>query len=204
MRTKLGICSIAGTALFVSVPLLAASPIEKESQTVPKSNDASQFASLKMAKSAGCLKGENNQFGRYLGDWLIENWTLQPDGKSWVKDPNARWVFKCFSDGVAIQDFWMPANGKNGTNFRVYNAKTKNWDVVWAVASGPGMTRINAKQDGGGNMVMHYVFPKPNPPRQITFKPPTKDGWDWELKMSYDAEKSWVTVYKIKATPWRD
>jgi hypothetical protein len=82
----------------------------------------------------------------------------------------------------------------------MYNPKTEKWDVAWTATGAPGFSHITAEQDEAGNIVMEYVDPIPNPPRRITFFPPTDEGWNWKLEQSFDGEKSWVEIYRIKAT----
>lgn len=178
--------------------LIAASLLQACAAELPAAPDLS---SVIMDKNEGCLEGPTAQFGRYLGDWNIQDWQLQPDGKSWVEQKGARWNFTCFGNGVAVQDFWMPNGGGAGTNLRMYNPKTEKWDIAWTATGAPGFSHITARQNEDGHIVMDYVSPKKNPPQRITFFTPTGEGWNWKLEQSFDGEKSWVEVYRIKATP---
>ncbi len=165
------------------------------------------LSSVLMDKDAGCKSGPVAQFGRYLGDWNIADEALSPDGKTWSPGAGARWNFTCVGNGIAIQDFWMPnptsANPEPGvgTNLRMYEPETGDWNVAWTATKTPGFSHIRAKQDEAGNIVMLYVAPKPNPPRRITFFTQTEAGWNWMLELSYDGEQTWTPVYKIVATP---
>ncbi|MEX0299314.1 MAG: hypothetical protein AB3N28_09610 [Kordiimonas sp.] len=165
------------------------------------------LSSVLMDSDAGCKSGPIAQFGRYLGDWDIADEALSPDGETWSPGAGARWNFTCVGDGIAIQDFWMPnptaANPEPGvgTNLRMYEPETGDWNVAWTATRTPGFTHIRAKEDEAGNIVMLYVAPKPNPPRRITFFAPTEEGWNWVLELSYDDEQTWTPVYKIVATP---
>jgi hypothetical protein len=49
---------------------------------------------------------------------------------------------------------------------------------------------------------MDVLKPVQDPPRRITFFPPTDDGWNWVMEMSFDAGETWTKVYRIKATPY--
>tara|TARA_R110002096_G_scaffold247058_1_gene439466 strand:- start:725 stop:1303 length:579 start_codon:yes stop_codon:yes gene_type:complete len=159
-----------------------------------------------MGDDAGCKVGPLEQFGRYLGDWNIEDEALSPDGTAWVQGSGARWNFTCVGGGIAIQDFWMPnptvANPEPGvgTNLRMYEPETGDWNVAWTATRTPGFTHIRARQDTAGNIVMHYVAPKLSPARRITFFTPTETGWNWVLELSFDGEQTWKPVYKIDAT----
>jgi len=58
-----------------------------------------------------CMDGPMAHFGRYVGDWKIEDESLAQDGSAWGPGQGARWIFKCIGDGTAVQDFWMPNSG---------------------------------------------------------------------------------------------
>lgn len=164
-------------------------------------------ADVLMDEQKGCMTGPIEQFGRYIGDWDIADQSLnREDGTTWLPGNGARWNFVCVGNGIAVQDFWMPNGAEGGpapgvgTNLRIYDAKENRWDIAWTATGTPGFSHIRAKEDENGNIVMHYVAPEQNPPRRITFFPPTDAGWDWTMEMSFDGGTNWTTVYKIKAT----
>lgn len=148
-----------------------------------------------------CRQGPMAPFGRYIGDWTIEDSQISEDGKNWLPGDGARWIFRCLGDGVAVQDFWLAPDGSVGTNLRTWNAEANAWDIAWAIGDLPGFAHIEAKEDAAGNIVMMYKSPIPDPLRRITFFPPDENGWDWKLDYSRDAGETWITVYKIRATP---
>jgi len=152
----------------------------------------------------GCLEGPMAQFGRYVGDWKIEDEALAQDGSGWGPGKGARWVFECIGDGMAVQDFWYPNGGGYGTNLRTYNPDTGAWEIVWAAQSLNGLMHINAQQDENGHIVMNVLRPAPPQPRRITFFPPTESGWDWVMEWSFDEGETWTEVYRITATPYED
>ena len=167
--------------------------------------------SVLMDTNGGCMSGPMEQFGRYIGDWDIADEALsRADGKTWTPGNGARWNFTCVGNGIAVQDFWMPKGPKNaaedgpppgvGTNLRIYDAASETWKIVWTATNSPGFGQISAKQDASGNIVMHWVDPEQNPPRRITFFPPTAAGWNWVMEMSTDEGKSWFPAYRIRAT----
>lgn len=157
---------------------------------------------LPFGNPEACMNGPMEQFGRYIGDWSIEDEQLSKDGAEWQPGKGARWIFVCLGDGTAVQDFWLPADGKVGTNLRTYNTETETWDIAWAIDSLPGFAHIQAREDESGNIVMHYKAPLPDPPRRITFFPPDDGGWRWKLEFQLDGE-NWTEVYRIRATPRR-
>ncbi|HHL43222.1 MAG TPA: hypothetical protein ENJ42_06375 [Hellea balneolensis] len=152
-----------------------------------------------MDKDDGCHLDAMQQFGRYLGDWQIQDWQLQKDG-SWMEQKGARWVFKCVGNGIAVQDFWMPNTGGSGTNLRMYDPKAKVWKIVWTASGSKGETRITAKQNAAGDMVMNTEPVPGRPWQRITFFTPTEKGWNWVMEFSSDQGENWKKVYKIKAT----
>jgi hypothetical protein len=151
-----------------------------------------------------CLEGPMAQFGRYVGDWKIDDEALAQDGSGWAPGKGARWVFECIGDGTAVQDFWWPNGGGYGTNLRTYNPDTGAWEIVWAAQTQKGLMHISAEQDDSGSIVMDVLKPVQDPPRRITFFPPTDDGWNWVMEMSFDTGETWTEVYRIKATPNED
>lgn len=155
---------------------------------------------LPFGNDDACMQGPLAQFGRYIGDWDIEDSQLSRETGQWEPGAGARWIFTCLGNGIAVQDFWFPANGNVGTNLRTVDAETGKWDIVWTATAAPGITRIEAEQDDTGNIVMHIVSPLPTPLRRITFYPPDKNSWDWQLEFSNDDGTTWFPVYKIHAT----
>jgi hypothetical protein len=168
--------------------------------TLPLCPAAFADNALPFGDSDACSDGPMQQFGRYIGDWVIEDEQLSKDGAEWLPGDGARWVFVCLGNGTAIQDFWLPADGKVGTNLRTWNGDTESWDIAWAVDTVPGFAHIQAAMDDNGNIVMHYKAPLPDPPRRITFYPPDDKGWNWKLEFKLDGE-NWTEVYRIRATP---
>jgi hypothetical protein len=153
----------------------------------------------------GCMEGPLEQFGRYIGDWNIEDESLAQDGSGWGPGNGARWIFSCLGNGTAIQDFWVPNGGPVGTNLRTWNTETESWDIAWTIKGIPsGFAHIQANEDEKGNIVMNYKSPIPDPLRKITFFPPDENGWNWKLEFSSDAGETWTEVYRIKATPWQE
>ena len=148
-----------------------------------------------------CMQGPLAQFGRYVGDWKIEDEGLEPDGSAWKPGNGARWIFECIGDGVAVQDYWMPNGGGFGTNLRTYNPDTKKWEIVWAAGQQNGLMHITAQENDEGNVVMDIVAPATPQPRRIIFFKPTDTGWNWVQQWSFDDGTTWTDVYRITATP---
>jgi len=154
------------------------------------------------ATGSACLDGPTAQFGRYIGDWKIEDQSFARDGSGWKPEAGARWIFECVGDGLAVQDYWMPNDGGYGTNLRTYNPDTGRWEIVWTAESLNGLMHISAEQDADGAIVMDIISPVQDPPQRITFFPPDDSGWDWVMEWSFDDGETWTPVYRIRATPW--
>ena len=152
---------------------------------------------------AACMEGPLAQFGRYVGDWKIDDEQLARDGSGWGPGKGARWIFKCVGDGLAVQDYWFPNAGGFGTNLRTYNPDTGSWEIVWAARAVKGLMQIRATANDEGNIVMDIVSPVQDPPRRIIFYKPEANGWHWAQEWSLDGGKTWFEVYRIKATPWK-
>lgn len=154
---------------------------------------------IPISDKAACMTGPISQFGRYIGNWKIEDSALSQETGEWEPGEGAQWNFTCLG-GMAIQDFWLPAGGKVGTNLRTWNPETESWDIAWAVTGMAGFAHIGAKMEAGGSMVMHYKSPIPTPVRRITFFPPDENSWNWKLEISQDEGANWIEVYRIKAS----
>jgi hypothetical protein len=151
-------------------------------------------------ESSGCLEGPMEQFGRYLGQWKIEDSAYQKEDGSWKNGAGAQWDFVCLGNGTAIQDFWMPNDGGTGTNLRTWNKDTESWDIAWTMTGMSGFAHIGAHEADDGSIVMSYKSPIPSPRRRITFFPPEANSWNWKLEISLDEGENWVEVYRIKAS----
>lgn len=171
-------------------------------KAVDKAGDNVGDSAVPGSPKSACMDGPIAQFGRYIGDWKIEDEQLAQDGSGWGPGDGARWIFECIGDGVGVQDYWLPNKGGFGTNLRVYNPDTGRWEIVWTATPINGLTHISAQQNDQGDIVMSVENPKPDPPRRITFFPPDEGGWNWVMEMSFDEGKTWAPVYRIKATPW--
>ena len=149
-----------------------------------------------------CMEGQMAQFGRYVGDWKIDDESLARDGSGWSPGEGARWIFECIGDGTAVQDYWMPNGGGYGTNLRTFNPDTGAWEIAWAAQALNGLMHIAAQQNDDGNIVMSILKPEQDPPRRIIFFTPDENGWSWVQQWSFDDGKTWTDVYRIRATPF--
>jgi len=165
---------------------------------------AASEPTLANVDGSACMDGPIAQFGRYVGDWRIEDEQLARDGSGWGPGKGARWIFKCVGDGTAVQDYWLPNGGGFGTNFRTYNPDSGKWEIVWAATALNGLMHISAETNDAGNIVMDILSPEQDPPRRIIFYAPDADGWNWAQEWSLDGGATWFEVYRIRATSWQD
>lgn len=161
---------------------------------------AAAAEAIPISPADACMAGPLAQFGRYVGNWNIEDSMRNPESGEWEEGAGAQWNFVCLG-GTAIQDFWLPADGRVGTNLRTWNSETESWDIAWTITGMSGYARISARQDDAGNLVMRYVSPQPQPDRRITFFAPDALGWNWKMEFSEDGGASWLEVYRIRARP---
>ena len=155
---------------------------------------------IPIGTKSACMKGPLAEFGQYIGNWKIEDATLNRDGSGWSAGAGARWNFVCIGEGSAIQDFWMPNDGPVGTNLRTYNAESGSWDIAWTIKGMNGFAHIEAKTIGNGNIEMRHKTQIPDPVRKITFYPASADSWNWKLEISTDEGENWTEIYRIKAS----
>lgn len=116
---------------------------------------------------------ETKQFAFMIGAFDCVDEIRQPDGKT-VRFPaiwNARW----FLNGHGIQDeYWSPRFSTS--NLRIYDAKTKQWQVTFFRMPGYQSGVWQGKKEGD-NMVMRQGGATTGP--GLTFHNIREDGFDW-------------------------
>ena len=108
---------------------------------------------IPVSDKEACMAGPLAEFGRYIGNWKIEDSSLSRESGEWEAGAGAHWNFVCIG-GAAIQDFWLPADGKVGTNLRTWNQETESWDIAWTITGMPGF----ACSPRGQTMERRYAF----------------------------------------------
>ena len=153
-----------------------------------------------------------DQFGRFVGQWYIEQEVLQPDG-SWQAVEPAEWRFHYAIGGYAIQDQWiqppssqtlMPGETRQyGTNLRIYDPESDSWQITWAASDSPSFTTYTANANERGEIVMSGPDPdRPGVTQRITYFDIMDDQWSWRLEFSRDDE-NWLEVARISAARMR-
>lgn len=145
---------------------------------------------------------ETSQFGQLVGKWAISDSGLNAEGK-WQDGNGADWNFYWILGGTAIQDDWIspgmdtpkPEAGRQyGTNIRIYNPKTSQWEMAWAANTSSRVDNFAATwvedklvmtgQPGGTET-------------RITFYNITDQQFSW--KMERLIEDQWKEIYRIQA-----
>ena len=148
-------------------------------------------------------------YGRLVGKWEIKDASLGKDGK-WQTGPGANWNFYWILGGSAIQDDWIspgyktptPAKGRQyGTNIRIFNPKTEQWEMAWAANSGKKIDTFKATSDDK-SMVMNGIYN--NQPTRITFFDITEQRFSWKMEKQDAKTKEWQAVYKIEGYKLKD
>ena len=162
---------------------------------------ANSFAQEKRDNPLGLFKS-------LIGEWSIEDYSLTKEGK-WQSAGGADWNFYSVLNGAAIQDDWIapaldkpaPESGRQfGTNIRIYNPKTQEWEMAWMANTGKKVDTFKAKEFKD-KIVMHGDY-QGNPTR-ITFFNISKNQFSWTMEVDASRQKNspkWNTVYKIEGT----
>lgn len=157
-----------------------------------------------------------NQFGQLVGHWSCGGANRAPDG-SWTPNATpAHWDWYWILDGFGVQDVWQPGTTapgsplRVGTNVRVYDPKTQQWNIVWTTAAQAVWENITARwQDD--RMVMHMDRAKgrvfPAHAARITFYNIGDTHFDWTYEFApsgtaVDA-KGWTLTSKLDCNKTR-
>lgn len=123
---------------------------------------------------------EDDLWGKLIGEWNFE----------WVDHNQSRtvrgeWIFSRVLEGRAIQDvFICPSratretdpqpDGEYGTTLRIYNPKTRRWDVAYGCTG--CITRLEAAKEGE-KIVLTEIFKKE---RRWVFSEIENDSFHWQ------------------------
>ena len=165
-----------------------------------------EFSRALLAEGASSsIPDEDNWYGQFVGTWDFE-WV---DGKGTPEERHAKgeWIFSWIIEGQAIQDvFICPSRSERanqsysdaayGTTIRLYNPKTRLWEILYAQQGYP--THFVGHRDGEGNivqtMVGHHDF------QMIwTFSEICPDSFHWTNSMSVDGGKTWTLQGELYA-----
>ncbi|MBS6062493.1 hypothetical protein [Criibacterium bergeronii] len=146
------------------------------------------------------LIGEENDtqtiFDPLIGDWELE-WvdSKNTDHERHVK---GQWYFSKILNGDGIQDIFIcpsreerkinpQPDAEYGTTIRLYNQKTKKWDICYACTG--KMVRLEAEKIG--DEIILTNLDKSNGLNLWVFSDITSNRFHWENKSSFDDGKTW-------------
>ena len=145
---------------------------------------------------------ETAQFGQLAGVWSASQQSRHPDG-SW-SDPieGSEWRFYYILDGHAIQDDWISLSPEGsdlppflGTNIRIYNPNSKQWEIAWFDTGRRTMAHYTAKA-AGDSIIMTGTESSGRKARN-TFHSITDDTFYWRKEWTFDEGQSWTEVARI-------
>ncbi|MCW8876538.1 MAG: hypothetical protein OQJ89_01680 [Kangiellaceae bacterium] len=170
-----------------------------------------------LLNKANAYADKSNPLGSFkslIGEWSIKDFSLSKEGK-WQPAGGADWNFYPILNGAAIQDDWIspamdkpaPKSGRQlGTNIRIFNQKTNEWQMAWIANTGQKVETFKAIElDGKIVMLGKY---QGNDTR-ITFFDITESTFSWTMEVSSKSgsdekvQPSWKVVYKIEASKKR-
>ena len=147
---------------------------------------------------------ETTHFGRLVGNWLIKDQSIDKKG-AWQQGSGANWNFYWILGGSAIQDDWIspsmdkptPKGGRQyGTNIRIYNPKSKLWEMAWTSNTGQKVDTFEAV-GSDSSIVMNGDYN--GAPTRITFFDISEKRFSWKMDKQDKQSKQWSTIYKIEA-----
>jgi len=148
---------------------------------------------------------ETAALGQLVGVWDVEQQVRNQDG-SWNEPTRAEWRWFYILDGQAIQDDWIKppvADGPSaertfGTNIRIYDPETDQWNMAWIDSNNRTLARFTAKNIDD-TVVMTGVNPVGRRV-QNTFYAIKTDAFEWVQEWTFDDGDSWVPVSRLRAS----
>jgi hypothetical protein len=134
--------------------------------------------------------GELALFGRFVGEWQVDNRSLIESTAEWVES-RFRWVFAWILDGRGVQDVIVGAHGRaSGTTLRIFDPALDAWRVYWFGVAGGDYCDLRAVADGPDGILLDGVQ---TDGRRIRwqFSGITADSFVWEGRVSNDGGASW-------------
>ncbi len=139
-------------------------------------------------------------FGRFVGDWDIDRWWVEPDGSEHRNTGHVyfRWVL----GGNAVQDIWSAIEGDPaeeiaiGTTIRVYDPTRDVWTSLW-IAPKCGMLQRFSVQEVGGEIVLATTN-DPGHPEHWIFSEITPASFRWHAEESYDGGGTWKLTEEMR------
>jgi hypothetical protein len=154
------------------------------------------------------FKAELELYGRLVGSWDVVGSNLAPDGEV-LATSRGEWHWAWALRGRAIIDVLIsPPLAEHvegepffeyGPTIRVYDPSMQAWRVTFNPTGSIGTTKLIARPDGDGGILMEGALPD-DTPTQWRFSEISEDGFLWQERDSHDDGKTWVLAEEIRAT----
>jgi hypothetical protein len=134
--------------------------------------------------------GELALFGRFVGEWQIDNRSLIESTGEWVES-RFRWMFAWILDGRGVQDVIVGANERaGGTTLRIFDPTLDTWRVYWFGVAGGDYCDLRGAADGPDAILLDGTQ---TDGRRIRwrFSGITADSFAWDGRVSNDGGVSW-------------
>jgi hypothetical protein len=146
-------------------------------------------------------------FGRFVGDWVGEAFSVKEDGSE-VSGGNGEVHFNWILDGRAVQDVWMyedPSTKRMtpaGTTIRFYDPQNDNWQSTWISPHQNVTLTFRGKEEANGEIVLDTRNPRGKMEQWIFFDI-NASSFSWRGQVSEDEGKTWRvhTKYRFKRQP---
>jgi hypothetical protein len=143
-------------------------------------------------------------FGQFVGSWDVEATYFDHDGGV-TASPSGEWHFGWVLQGRAIQDVLiMPSLEERragvpareyGSSFRMYDARTDTWRVIWFAPVFGAVVDLTARR-AGDEIVLEGSEPDGALHRWV-FSGIESDGFVWQGYESKDGGGTWPLVQRM-------
>jgi len=147
---------------------------------------------------------ETALLSQLFGDWDAYSVSRNQDG-TWSSDTtHAEWRWYAILDGHAIQDDWIkfetaedsaPVPKVTGTNIRIYNPKTAQWNMAWIDSNNRNLATFTA--ENVDNTVVMSGKNATGRDVRIIFYDISADEFHWRQEWTFDDGENWLVVAKI-------
>lgn len=140
------------------------------------------------------LEGRLALFGRFVGDWVIEEDRFLKDDspdETFRGELHWRWIL----DGRATQDVWMMFDDEKGrmvpigSTIRFFDSSMNDWQSIWIVPS-RSEVRLFRAHPVGETIVLDSMTKEGQPEHWVFFdiKP---SSFRWKAEESHDRGRTW-------------
>ena len=196
------LCVLCAAAF--GLPAVAADPVVEGLQTCD------------FGKRSEAAPEELEQFAFLVGNWDIENRSLQRDG-SWSEQTTpSYWEGRWILGGHAIADYWYntpPATAPGedlpgrGVNVRMYREDSGQWTNMWQHSVLAEVRTLVSEVRDDGYMHMWATHPDTSDQRRMHFVVESENRWVRIEERPLGPNGAWIKVHRIEATrapcPWR-